>query len=163
MAVAARSIRHSGSWCPSHNPVRKKRKGGGVIWGARPTWGLTRALSHEIGGGSGSTASPVRSGLRLGSKIFARASSAAVMSDARELESIAELHAELPFSREVWSTFMEGYWQKRPVVIRGAIARCEKYDHVCAIWPPPYHTAYFTVETEFVFELPQVLRPDRSW
>jgi ribosomal protein L16 Arg81 hydroxylase len=35
--------------------------------------------------------------------------------------AIEELHAELPFSREMWSTFMKVYWQKKPLVIRGAI------------------------------------------
>lgn len=35
--------------------------------------------------------------------------------------AIEELHAQLPFSRELWGTFMDVYWQKKPLVIRGAI------------------------------------------
>mmetsp|Transcript_496 Transcript_496/g.1153 ORF Transcript_496/g.1153 Transcript_496/m.1153 type:complete len:516 (-) Transcript_496:2239-3786(-) len=137
MAVAAAPLHYSGSWCPPHNLTGKsggvvclgvRRYDGGVSAplsrrGASSTRHLT-ASPLDIGGGSGSTASSAHYGLRLGSNISARASSAAVSvsDDARKLESIAELHAELPFSREVWSTFMDVYWQKLPVVIRGAIA-----------------------------------------
>ena len=31
------------------------------------------------------------------------------------------MQASLPFTREMWATFMREYWQKRPVVIRGAL------------------------------------------
>jgi 50S ribosomal protein L16 3-hydroxylase len=42
--------------------------------------------------------------------------------DARlAVDAIEELHAQLPFSRELWGTFMGVYWQKKPVVIRGAV------------------------------------------
>ena len=37
------------------------------------------------------------------------------------IEEIQELHAELPFTSELWTTFFEKYWQKEPVVIRGGL------------------------------------------
>ena len=37
------------------------------------------------------------------------------------IDAIEELHAQLPFTRELWSTFMDVYWQKKPLVIRGAV------------------------------------------
>jgi len=40
--------------------------------------------------------------------------------EAVNVTPIEELHAALPFSLEAWNTFMREYWQKRPVVIRGA-------------------------------------------
>lgn len=39
----------------------------------------------------------------------------------RCVETIEELHAELPFSEEMWDLFMKQYWQKKPVVMRGAV------------------------------------------
>jgi len=36
-------------------------------------------------------------------------------------KEIPEIHAELPFAPELWTTFFEKYWQKEPVVIRGGL------------------------------------------
>ncbi len=37
------------------------------------------------------------------------------------IKEIPEIHAELPFAPELWTTFFEKYWQKEPVVIRGGL------------------------------------------
>lgn len=37
------------------------------------------------------------------------------------IKEIPEIHAELPFAQELWTTFFEKYWQKEPVVIRGGL------------------------------------------
>jgi len=37
------------------------------------------------------------------------------------INEIPEIHAELPFAPELWTTFFEKYWQKEPVVIRGGL------------------------------------------
>ena len=47
-----------------------------------------------------------------------RGAAAQSVDDVGEIE---ELHASFPFSREQWDNFMKEYWQKRPVVIRGAL------------------------------------------
>lgn len=49
------------------------------------------------------------------------ASRCAAAQSVDDVGEIEELHASFPLSREQWDNFMKEYWQKRPVVIRGAL------------------------------------------
>ena len=64
-------------------------------------------------------------GIRKGSAIRPRGTAGRITSrratQAEAVGEIEEMQASLPFTREMWATFMREYWQKRPVVIRGAL------------------------------------------
>ena len=65
-----------------------------------------------------------RVGGRFGVKAVRRSKDASRWAAAQgdgNIAEIEELHASFPFSSKEWDNFMKKYWQKRPVVIRGAL------------------------------------------
>lgn len=107
--MIATAAEHGYSFCCG-GPVAAKQSHRGMSTTCPRRWSAARGGRRRDASSSGK-----RSSVRLAGALRG------ISRKCEAVDAIEELHAQLPFSRVMWGTFMEVYWQKKPLVIRGAI------------------------------------------